>query len=42
MRERVVTHREAITFPYTSYRDESGTFILECHREKVMGKFYEN
>lgn len=40
MREGVVTHREAITFPYTSYRDESGVLTLECDREKVMEKVY--
>ena len=38
--KKVVTHRETTTFPYSSSRDISGPFVLDCERDKAMGKVY--
>ena len=38
--KKVVTHRETVYFPYSSCIDISGTFRLNCDREKAMGKVY--
>ena len=38
--KKVVTHRETTTFHYSSARDISGPFVLDCERDKAMGKVY--
>ena len=38
--KKVVTHRETVYFPYSSCIDISGAFVLNCDREKAMGKVY--